>query len=227
MATAISATAIIVRIAILYPLPALLSGLIDNTRCANREVGDEVMKGLTGALAALVLCLGGCGDGKKGGDAGGKTVVGFAQIGSESGWRAAETKMAKQTAEAKGVDLRISDAQQRQENQIKAIRGFIAQGVDAIFLAPVVAMGWDSVLGEAKDAHIPVVLLDRSIETKDDSLYLSAVTSDTVYEGKVAGNWLVQHMAGKPCRVVEIQGTGGSSPATNPKKGFGEAIAAP
>lgn len=184
------------------------------------------MKGLTGALAALVLCLGGCGDGKKGADAGGKTVVGFAQIGSESGWRAAETKMAKQTAEAKGVDLRISDAQQRQENQIKAIRGFIAQGVDAIFLAPVVATGWDSVLGEAKAAHIPVVLLDRSIETKDDSLYLSAVTSDTVYEGKVAGNWLVQHMAGKPCRVVEIQGTVGSSPATNRKKGFGEAIAA-
>lgn len=184
------------------------------------------MKGLTGALAALILCLGGCGGGKKADEAGGKMVVGFAQIGSESGWRAAETKMTKQIADAKGVDLRISDAQQRQENQIKAIRGFIAQGVDAIFLAPVVATGWDSVLGEAKAAHIPVVLLDRSIETRDDSLYLSAVTSDTVYEGKVAGDWLVQHMAGKPCRVVEIQGTVGSSPATNRKKGFGQAIAA-
>jgi len=181
------------------------------------------MKALTGALAALVLCLGGCGDGKK---ADGKMVVGFSQIGSESGWRAAETKMTRQIADAKGVDLRISDAQQRQENQIKAIRGFIAQGVDAIFLAPVVSTGWDSVLGEARAAHIPVVLLDRSIETRDDGLYLSAVTSDTVYEGKVAGDWLVQHMAGKPCRVVEIQGTVGSSPATNRKKGFGQAIAA-
>jgi simple sugar transport system substrate-binding protein len=183
------------------------------------------MRGLTGALIALALCLGaaGCGDGKKAADA--KMVVGFAQIGSESGWRAAETKMAKATAVARGIDLRISDAQQRQENQIKAIRGFIAQGVDAIFLAPVVATGWDSVLAEAKAAKIPVVLLDRAIETGDDSLYLSAVTSDTVYEGRVAGEWLVAHQAGKPCRVVEIQGTVGSSPATNRKKGFGEAIA--
>src|SRR5216117_370804 len=139
-------------------------------------------------------------------------TIGFSQIGSESGWRAAETSVSKQEASNRKVNLKIADAQQKQENQIKAIRGFIAQGVDAIFLAPVVATGWDSVLGEAKAANIPVVLLDRSIETRDDSLYLSAVTSDTVYEGKVAGDWLVQHMGGKPCRVVEIQCTVGSSP---------------
>ena len=155
----------------------------------------------------------------------GKTVVGFAQIGSESGWRAAETRMARKAAEQRGVDLRIDDAQQKQENQIRAVRAFIAQGVDGIFLAPVVATGWDGVLREAKAAKIPVVLLDRNIETSDPSLYLSAVTSDTVLEGRVAGQWLVKTVAGKPCRVVEIQGTVGSSPATNRGRGFGEAIA--
>ena len=153
-----------------------------------------------------------------------KLVVGFSQIGSESGWRAAETKVSKIEAEKRGIDLRISDAQQKQENQIKAIRSFIAQGVDAIFLAPVVATGWDAVLKEAKDAKIPVVLLDRTVDAKDPSLYLTAVTSDTVHEGRVAGEWLVKQTGGK-CAVVELQGTVGSSPAINRKKGFDEAIA--
>jgi ABC-type sugar transport system substrate-binding protein len=154
-----------------------------------------------------------------------KLKVGFSQVGSESGWRAAETKVSKIEAEKRGVDLRISDAQQKQENQIRAVRSFIAQGVDAIFIAPVVATGWDAVLKEAKDAKIPVVLLDRSIDTKDASLYLTAVTSDTVYEGRVAGEWLAKETGGK-CNVVELQGTVGSSPAINRKKGFDEVIAA-
>ncbi len=154
-----------------------------------------------------------------------KMTVGFSQVGSESGWRAAETKVSKIEAEKRGIDLRISDAQQKQENQIRAVRSFIAQGVDAILLAPVVATGWDAVLKEAKEAKIPVVLLDRSIETKDDSLYLTAVTSDTVYEGKVAGEWLAKETGGT-CNVVELQGTVGSSPAINRKKGFDEIVAA-
>jgi ABC-type sugar transport system substrate-binding protein len=153
-----------------------------------------------------------------------KLVVGFSQIGSESGWRAAETKVSKIEAEKRGIELKISDAQQKQENQIKAIRSFIAQGVDAIFLAPVVATGWDAVLKEAKDAKIPVILLDRTVDAKDTSLYLTAVTSDTVHEGRVAGEWLVKQTGGK-CAVVELQGTVGSSPAINRKKGFDEAIA--
>jgi len=152
-------------------------------------------------------------------------TVGFSQIGSESGWRAAETSVTKQEAEKRGIDLKIADAQQKQENQIKAIRGFIAQGVDGIFVAPVVATGWDAVLGEAKDAEIPVILLDRTIETSDPDLYLTAVTSDTVHEGKVAGDWLVKTVGDKPCNIVELQGTVGSSPAINRKKGFEEAIA--
>lgn len=151
-------------------------------------------------------------------------TVGFSQIGSESGWRAAETTVTKQEAEKRGVTLKFSDAQQKQENQIKALRSFIAQDVDAIFMAPVVATGWDSVLKEAKEAEIPVILLDRTIETADDSLYLTAVGSDTVHEGKVAGDWLVKDVGDKPCNVVELQGTVGSSPAINRKKGFEEAL---
>jgi simple sugar transport system substrate-binding protein len=154
-----------------------------------------------------------------------KMTVGFSQVGSESGWRAAETKVSKIEADKRGIDLKISDAQQKQENQIRAVRSFIAQGVDAILLAPVVATGWDAVLKEAKEAKIPVVLLDRSIETKDESLYLTAVTSDTVYEGKVAGEWLAKETGGK-CNVVELQGTVGSSPAINRKKGFDQVVAA-
>jgi ABC-type sugar transport system substrate-binding protein len=151
-------------------------------------------------------------------------TVGFSQIGSESGWRAAETTVTKQEAEKRGIDLKFADAQQKQENQIKAIRSFIAQGVDAIFVAPVVATGWDDVLTEAKDANIPVILLDRTVDS-DKELYLTAVTSDLVHEGNVAGKWLVDETKGKDCNVVELQGTTGSSPAIDRKKGFEQAIA--
>ena len=151
-------------------------------------------------------------------------TVGFSQIGSESGWRAAETSVTKQQAEERGIDLKFADAQQKQENQIKAIRGFIAQGVDAILVAPVVATGWDDVLTEAKEANIPVVLLDRGVDASED-LYLTSVASDQVKEGRVAGQWLVDTVGDKECKVVELQGTVGSTPAINRKKGFEEAIA--
>ncbi|NBE09086.1 galactofuranose ABC transporter, galactofuranose-binding protein YtfQ [Paragemmobacter ruber] len=151
-------------------------------------------------------------------------VIGFSQIGSESGWRAAETSVTKAEAEARGIDLKFADAQQKQENQIKAIRGFVAQGVDAILVAPVVATGWEEVLTEAKEANIPVVLLDRGIEAPED-LYLTSVASDQVVEGRVAGEWLVAAVGDKPCNVVELQGTVGSSPAINRKQGFEEALA--
>ncbi|WP_275604864.1 galactofuranose ABC transporter, galactofuranose-binding protein YtfQ [Devosia sp. FJ2-5-3] len=151
-------------------------------------------------------------------------VIGFSQIGSESGWRAAETAVTKQEAEARGVDLKFADAQQKQENQIKAIRGFIAQGVDAILVAPVVATGWDEVLTEAKEAEIPVVLLDRGVDAPED-LYLTSVASDQVEEGRVAGQWLVDAVGTDECKIVELQGTVGSTPAINRKQGFEEAIA--
>jgi simple sugar transport system substrate-binding protein len=167
--------------------------------------------------SAIALALGGSGFAAD-------LTVGFSQIGSESGWRAAETSVTKLEAEKRGIDLKFADAQQKQENQIKAIRGFIAQGVDAILVAPVVATGWESVLEEAKGAEIPVILLDRGIDGSPD-LYMTMVASDQVLEGKVAGEWLVKDAAGKECNVVELQGTTGSSPAINRKEGFEEAIA--
>lgn len=150
-------------------------------------------------------------------------TVGFSQIGSESGWRAAETTLTRQQAKDRGIDLKFADAQQKQENQIKALRSFIAQGVDAILLAPVVATGWNSVLKEVKEAGIPVILLDRTVDAPKD-LYLTAVTSDLVHEGKVAGEWLSDEVSGKDCNIVELQGTTGSSPAIDRKKGFESAI---
>ena len=151
-------------------------------------------------------------------------TIGFSQIGSESGWRAAETSVTKQQAEALGIDLKFADAQQKQENQIKALRGFIAQGVDAILVAPVVATGWEDVLSEAKEAEIPVILLDRGVDAPED-LYLTSVASDQVKEGRVAGEWLVGAVGDADCKIVELQGTVGSTPAINRKKGFEEAIA--
>jgi ABC-type sugar transport system substrate-binding protein len=176
----------------------------------------KLLKALAGATALAVTMF-------AAGQAAALTV-GFSQIGSESGWRAAETTVTKQEAEKRGIDLKFADAQQKQENQIKAIRSFIAQGVDAILVAPVVATGWDDVLTEAKEANIPVILLDRTVDS-DNSLYLTAVTSDLVHEGNVAGKWLVDEVKGKDCNIVELQGTTGSSPAIDRKKGFEQAIA--
>lgn len=163
--------------------------------------------------------------GLSGGAAAADLTVGFAQIGSESGWRAAETSVAKDGAKKRGITLKVVDGQQRQENQIRALRSFINQGVDAIFLAPVVRTGWDGVLKEAREAKIPVVLLDRTIETADPELYLTAVAADSVHEGEVAGDWLAGATAGKSCNVVELQGTVGASVATDRKKGFETALA--
>jgi galactofuranose transport system substrate-binding protein len=172
------------------------------------------------AIAILGSALAACSPTKHG-----ALIVGFAQVGSESGWRAAETKLAREDAQRRGITLKVVDGQQRQENEIKAVRSFIAQGVDAIFLAPVVSTGWDTVLGEARDAKIPVILLDRSIQTRDPGLYLTAVTSDTRHEGAVAAGWLIQHVGTRPCRIVEIEGTVGTDLVANRRKGFDEAIA--
>jgi simple sugar transport system substrate-binding protein len=151
-------------------------------------------------------------------------VVGFSQIGAESTWRTAETESIKSEAANRGVDLRFVDAQGKQENQIKALRAFIAQKVQAIILAPVVETGWEPVLKEVKAAKIPVILVDRGIEVKDDSLYATLIASDFVAEGRMAGEWLAKKTNGK-ANIVELQGTPGAAPANDRKKGFAEAIA--
>ena len=152
-----------------------------------------------------------------------KYTVGFAQIGAESAWRTAETESVKATAAERGIDLKFSDAQQKQENQIKAIRSFIAQRVDGIILAPVVETGWEPVLREAKRANIPVVLVDRGITVSDESLYVTLIASDFVFEGKEACKFLAKALNGKG-NIVELQGTPGASAAVERKKGFEEEI---
>lgn len=150
-------------------------------------------------------------------------VIGFAQVGAESSWRTAETDSIKSEAAARGVNLKFSDAQGNQENQIRAVRGFIAQGVDGIILAPVVETGWEPVLREAKRAHIPVVLVDRGIKVNDDSLYATLIASDFVEEGRKAAEWLAKKMDGK-ANIIELQGTPGAAPAIDRRKGFEEVI---
>jgi len=155
-------------------------------------------------------------------------VLGFSQIGAESEWRTANTASIQSAAPEAGITLRFSDAQQKQENQIKALRSFIAQRVNVIAFSPVVETGWETVLREAKSANIPVILTDRAVEVSDKSLYLSLIGSDFVEEGRKAGRWLLANtkdIAGD-INIVELQGTVGSAPANDRKKGFAEIIAA-
>jgi len=159
--------------------------------------------------------------------AGKPLTIGFSQVGAESEWRTANTTSIKDAAKKAGVIMKFADAQQRQENQVKAIRSFIAQRVDIIAFSPVVESGWDTVLREAKAAKIPVILTDRGVKVADPSLYVTLLGSDFVEEGRRAARWLVEHAKKNPGRaynIVELQGTVGSAPAIDRKAGFAEVI---
>ncbi|SDM65865.1 ABC transporter substrate-binding protein [Allokutzneria albata] len=179
----------------------------------------------TAAGVLLLSALAACGGQAPAGSGTGALTLGFAQVGAESGWRTANTKSIQEAAQAAGVVLKFSDAQQKQENQIKAIRSYIQQKVDVIAFSPVVETGWDTVLLEAKRAGIPVILTDRAVDSEDTSLYRTFLGSDFVEEGRKAGAWLVANSTG-PVSVVELQGTTGAAPAIDRKKGFEEKIAA-
>lgn len=150
-------------------------------------------------------------------------TVGFAQTGAESAWRTANTESLKNEAEKRKITLKFSDGQGKQENQIRAVRSFIAQRVDAILIAPLVETGWEPVLREAKRAKIPVILMDRTVNVSDDSLYTAFVGSDFAEEGRMAADWLAKHTGGKG-RILELQGTPGSAPANERRRAFAEAI---
>ncbi|MFF7866212.1 ABC transporter substrate-binding protein [Streptomyces qaidamensis] len=155
-------------------------------------------------------------------------TLGFSQVGSESGWRTANSDSVKSAAKDAGYTLKFSDAQQKQENQISAIRNYIAQKVDVIAFSPVVVTGWDAVLKEAKAAKIPVVLTDRSVETSDDSLYVTLVGSDFTDEGRRAAKILekVLEKAGHKgaVKIAQLEGTTGAAPAIERAKGFKEVM---
>ena len=149
-------------------------------------------------------------------------TIGFSQVGDEGDWRPAWTKDMQEEAKKEGIDLKFADAQGKEEEQLKAIRTFIAQKVDAIILAPVVVTGWDKVLEEAKAAGIPVFTADRDVDVKDKSLFVTRISADFNLEGRLAGAWLAAASKGN-CNIVELQGTTGAAPAIERKKGF-EAI---
>jgi len=150
-------------------------------------------------------------------------VMGFAQVGAESGWRTANTESIKAEAAKRGIDLKFEDAQGKQENEIKIVRDFIAQGVDIIAFSPIVETGWGPVLQEAKRAGIPVIVSDRRPDVPDD-LYVTFIGSDFVKEGERAAQWLADHTGGK-ATIAEITGTVGSAPANDRYKGFRNVLA--
>ena len=164
-----------------------------------------------------------------------KVTIGFSQIGAESEWRTANTNDVKAAAEALGIDLKFSDAQQKQENQIKAIRTFIAQKVDLIGFVPIVETGWDNILREAKRAGIPVMIMDRDLKVSDDSLYVAKIGTDSVAEGRKQFAWMDEYITkidrkprngGDKINVVILEGTVGASAAVGRSKGFNEALEA-
>lgn len=194
----------------------------------------KVMKKVFTLLLAcmLAMSLWGCGtsskqtakdaanevsDDSKSGESKDTIVVGYAQVGAESDWRTANTVSFQSTfVEKNGYKLIFDDAQQKQENQIKAIRNFIQQDVDYIVLAPVVETGWETVLGEAKEAGIPVILSDRMIDVSDDTLYTCWVGGNFVKEGEDAVAWLTEYLdkegrKDEEINIVTLQGTIGSS----------------
>ena len=195
--------------------------------------------GLILSVVMVVTMLGGCGgasnnktssgDGGSG-DGNDLITVGFSQVGAESEWRTANTESMKSTfTEANGYRLIFDDAQQKQENQLKAIRNFIQQEVDYIVLAPVTESGWDAVLKEAKDADIPVIIVDRMVDVSDDSLYTAWVGSNFKLEGQKACAWLKAYQAAKKIdkiNIVDIQGTIGASAQIGRTEALNEAVKA-
>jgi ABC-type sugar transport system substrate-binding protein len=156
-----------------------------------------------------------------------QVVLGFSPIVSWGDWNGANAESIRKAAQDANVELRLEDARHSQEKQVAALRSYIDQRVDVIAFSPVVANGWELVLGEARRAGIPVILMDRAIESSDESLYVSQIGSDFVEQGRRAGRWLLERTRDMPGEfdIVELQGTVGSAPTNDRKQGFSEVIA--
>ncbi len=190
---------------------------------------NRARTGFAGVVSAFtILALAACGGGDTasgdGGDDGdGNIRVGFSQLGAESGWRTANTESVKASLSSDaGFDLTFVDAQQKQENQIKALRDFVAQDVDVIAFSPVIETGWDEVLQEIKDSGIPVVLVDRTVDTTVDDPYVTWIGADFKSEGVTAGEWVKENAP--DAKIFELQGTLGSGAQVDREEGFGEVV---
>jgi galactofuranose transport system substrate-binding protein len=153
-------------------------------------------------------------------------ILGFSQIGAESSWRTCNTKSIKEAAAEEGIQLLYANAEQKQENQIKAIRSFIVYRVDVIAFVPIVEDGWDNVLREAKEAHIPVIVVDRKIKTANSDLYAGYIGENAVEEGKNAARFLLKKYEGKnkQYNIMEVRGTDYSSVEEERYLGFREIL---
>ena len=192
----------------------------------------RVLTAMLGIATAGVLAACGSGpapsSGSGEGGGGGQITMGFSQVGAESGWRTANTTSIQDAAKAADVNLKFSDANGEQENQISAIRSFVQQRVSVIAFSPVVRTGWDAVLLEAKNAGIPVILTDRAVDTQEKDVYKTFLGADFVQEGKWAGEWTAKEYASAPgpVNIVQLEGTTGSDPALERSTGFADAIKA-
>lgn len=161
-----------------------------------------------------------------GGNTTGETIkVGYAQVGHESDWRTANTKNYQDVFSAEnGYELSFVDCDNDNAAQLEAVRGFIQQELDYIVIAPIETAGWDTVLQEAQDAGIPVIIADREIDAPD-TLYDAWVGTNTKNEGITAGNWLAEYLDGKEANILVIEGSVGSSAALGRSEGFNEVAA--
>jgi len=175
-------------------------------------------------VCLIIFGLSGCEKTKEAQETRERIVFGFSQLGDESEWRTASSNDIKRAAEMAGVQLMFDNARQQQFNQLKAIRSFILKGVDIIAFCPIVEEDWDNVLEEAKMAGIPVIVVDRKIETEKEGLYTAFIGSDFHREGVKAGEWIVERFADSegPVRVAEISGTANSSPTIGRYEGLRE-----
>lgn len=156
-----------------------------------------------------------------------RTVVGFSQLGAESDWRVANTaSMMEALSEEQGFELLYDNARQKQENQLLAVRNFIVQDVDIIVIAPAEETGWDAVLQEAKDAGIPVIIVDREVAVEDKELYLTAIGSDFLTEGKRAVQWMEQRFPDQPLHILHLQGSFGATSQLMRSKAIEDAVEA-
>ena len=177
-------------------------------------------------ILAALLGLSGCGKKAEPAEEP-KLLLGFSQLGSESSYRIGNTKDIEEQAAARGISLMVKNANQKQENQIADIRSLIAYRVDVIAFSPIVEEGWDTVLTEARNAGIPVILVDRTIQTKDESLYAGRIGSDFYREGVMAAEYLIrkaEQMEKDRINIVEIRGTENSTPMKQRQQGFMDTI---
>jgi simple sugar transport system substrate-binding protein len=198
-------------------------------------------------LAVVCLAVPGCRKAAEKKDAQtGNFILGFSQIGAESAWRICNTRSVQEAAAAAGVQLLFFNAEQKQENQIKAIRSLIAYQIDVIAFVPIVSDGWEHVLIEARDAEIPVLICDREISIHNESLYAGFIGTDSLQQGRSAAEFLLKKFVPVPSaeggeqepsvegetqgsgagiiRIVELSGTVGSSVAIKRGLGFREVL---